>query len=124
MRYVGGKASLLFPNLLFDAPVPIQVSYYCSVSGYSYKVANAPLWYVPRICLTIQPRTKRIRQTLGLCRRAHYEAFAICSAGYVLARLYHQCAKSEAQNQGEQLLWNDHKHWPQSLPVCVCVPIS
>ncbi|EIW54362.1 lysophospholipase [Trametes versicolor FP-101664 SS1] len=77
MRYVGGKASLLFPNLLFDAPVPIQDLSHNTAAN---EANSTDPWIVQKGSL------RGLRDMLS---------------------------------GGEQLLWNDHKHWPQSLPLLI-----
>ncbi|KAI0359525.1 alpha/beta-hydrolase [Trametes cingulata] len=77
LRFVGGKASLLVPNLLFDAPVPVEDLSHDKTANEAN--ANDPL--------IIQKGSLR-----GL---------------------------RDMLSGGEQLLWNDYKHWPRSLPLMI-----
>ncbi|KAI9059512.1 alpha/beta-hydrolase [Trametes sanguinea] len=77
LRYIGGKACLLFPNLLIDAPVPVED---LSHDPEAHKAAaNDPL-------MMQKGSLKGLFDMLG---------------------------------GGEQLLWNDYKNWPQSLPLLI-----
>ncbi|KAI0828020.1 lysophospholipase [Trametes gibbosa] len=75
LRYVGEKASVLFPNVLFDAPIPIED---LSHNAEANEASATDPWMMQKGSL------RGLRDMLG---------------------------------GGEQLLWNDHKHWPQSLPI-------
>ncbi|KAI0663986.1 lysophospholipase [Cubamyces menziesii] len=77
LRYVGGKASLLLPNFLFDAPVPVEDLSHDAAAN----EANAKdPWIIQKGSL------RGLRDMLS---------------------------------GGEQLLWNDYKRWPRSLPLCI-----
>ncbi|KAH9889377.1 lysophospholipase [Cubamyces lactineus] len=77
LRYVGGKTSLLLPNLPFDAPVPVE---HLSHDTAANEANTKDPWIIQKGTL------RGLRDMLS---------------------------------GGEQLLWNDYKRWPRSLPLLI-----
>ncbi|KAI0629458.1 lysophospholipase [Trametes polyzona] len=77
LRYIGGKVSVLFPHLLFDAPIPVEDLSHDTAANEAN--ANDP-WIIQKGSL------RGLRDMLS---------------------------------GGEELLYNDYKHWSYSLPVLI-----